>query len=113
MPFSAEEQAVIAHKFLLQLANNVRRPISISKQLIGNVILHVRRDTAVCTALANDCYDADMGARSLESGVKIKIETLLVREYLAVNETISEWQPVEEYFLDIDQGGHIVLSRKS
>jgi ATP-dependent Clp protease ATP-binding subunit ClpA len=107
LPFSIEEQAVIAHKFLLRVAENVRRPISLSHQMIGNVILHIHRDTAVCKAIINESYDANTGARSIEAAVKLKVEGPLVREYLAANETIVEGQDVEEYVVEVESEGRI------
>jgi ATP-dependent Clp protease ATP-binding subunit ClpA len=97
----------------LQLAKDVRRPVSLSKQLIGNVILYIGRESAVCTALINNYYDPDIGARSLEAAVKGKVEASLVREYLAVNERIDESQPVEEYVIDLDQHGQIKVEMRS
>ena len=103
---------MIVHKYLLLLAEKVKRPVSLTRQLIGDVILHIPRDAAVCTALANDCYDPDTGARSLDSGVKIKVEAPLVQEYLAVNETINEGQPTEDYIVEVSPESQIVISRK-
>lgn len=82
-------------------------------QLIGNVILYVSRESAVCTALIKDYYDPDTGARSLEAAVKNKVQASLVREYLALNERIDESQPVEEYVIDLDQHGQIKVEMRS
>jgi ATP-dependent Clp protease ATP-binding subunit ClpA len=107
IPFSVEEQAVIAHKYLLQLVRRVRKPLSLPGQMIGNVILRIPQELAVCRAIIKDCYDCDTGARSIEAAVKVKVEGLLVREYLAVNAAISEGQEPEEYIIKVAQDGRI------
>jgi len=111
MPFSSEEQAVIAHKYLLQLVRHIRRPVSVSKQLIGNVSLRIPRDAAICKALAREFYDSDMGARSLESAVKVRVEAPLVQRYLEANETIKENQSLEVYSVDLDTSCQIVITQ--
>jgi ATP-dependent Clp protease ATP-binding subunit ClpA len=107
MPFSADEQAVIAHKYLLQLAKKVRRPLSLPRQMIGNVVLCIHQEVALCKAIIKDCYDSDTGARSIEAAVKVKVEGPLVRQYLAVNAAIEENQEPEEYTIKVDQDGRI------
>ncbi|KAI9774153.1 MAG: hypothetical protein M1840_005246 [Geoglossum simile] len=110
LPFSNEEQAVIAHKYLLQLAENVRSPVS-QKRLIGNITLQFRHDAALCKSLASNSYHVDTGARSLESAVTRRVKNALVQQYLDRNSAINEQQPVEEYFVEVDKEGQISVFR--
>jgi hypothetical protein len=110
LPFSADEQVVIVHKYLLRLVRDIRGPVS-PERFIGNVILRMRRDATLCKALAEGGYDIDMGARSLETVVKSKVEALLVQRYLEGNSSIDENQEIEEYLVDVDNAGQIVIFR--
>ena len=101
---------MIAHKCLLQLVRHVRSPVTVSK-LIGNVILRMPRDAALCKALAQEFYNPDMGARSLESAVRARVEALLVQRYLEANETINEKQSVEVYSVDVDANCQIIVAK--
>ena len=111
LPFSKDEQAIVAHKFLLQLRKAVRAPVSLPENIVGNVNLHIRRETAVCIALAKGGYYSDTGARSLESEVTRKVKNPLVQIYLDGNSAVNENQPTEDYILDIDRHGNIQLSK--
>jgi ATP-dependent Clp protease ATP-binding subunit ClpA len=109
LPFSAGEQAVVAHKYVIELQNKVRRSVVMSgdHRLVGHVILHVKQSGAICKAIAAEGYDADQGARSLKSAVETRIEDQLVHKYLEEDREISEDQPLVEYAVDISRAGQI------
>ncbi|KAH8684359.1 P-loop containing nucleoside triphosphate hydrolase protein, partial [Tricladium varicosporioides] len=69
LPFSFLEQCVGAHKYVIELMNDVRLPVNMSpkgrRQLMGNIKLRVPLDATVCRHLA-DGYDAKLGIRSLK-----------------------------------------------
>jgi len=112
LPFSKGEQAVIVHKHLLELGRNIRTPINLTEgddeQLIGNVRLRIRRDASVCGILAQSEYHTDLGARSLISAVDT-IKTLMVEEYLSVDEEITEGSGMSEFIIDVS-GGEVVVN---
>ncbi|KAI9687019.1 MAG: hypothetical protein M1822_002429 [Bathelium mastoideum] len=109
LPFSEGEQAVIIHRHLLDLGRSIRSPISLtpsSERLIGNIRLRIRRDASVCKLLAKDEYNTDLGARSLLTAVE-GIKTLMVEEYLGVDEEIVEGSGMSEFVIDV-VGGEVV-----
>lgn len=111
LPFNAGEQAVVAHKFLLELARRVKAPVTLSgdshEQLLGNIHLRVHRDASVCRSLAEAGYSPDLGARSLATAVKL-VEDQLVETYLEDEEEIVEGEEVREFCVDL-RGGEVVV----
>ncbi|KAK3377599.1 ATPase, aaa-2 [Podospora didyma] len=107
--FSPGEQAVIAHKYVMELAEEVAKPVSLSpdpehEQLLGNVYLRVRRDAGVCGVIAKEYYDPKLGARSLITGVNQVVKEPLVEAYLDVDEEINDGQPQMEFVVDEMRG---------
>jgi len=116
LPFSPGEQAVVVHKFLMELGQNVRAPVDLStgprERLLGNIRLHIRKDAAVCRSLAETGYSADLGARSLITAVK-QVEDMLVGAYLEDEVEILEGNEVQDYFVDAKRGEIIVKLARS
>ena len=112
LPFSPGEQAVVVHKYLLELGQQVRARINLStgqkEQLLGNVRLRIRRDASVCRILAEAEYHMDLGARSLITAVK-SVEDLLVEAYLEVDEEIIEDEGVVYFLVDVN-GGELIAN---
>jgi hypothetical protein len=100
------------HKYLLELAQKVSIPVNLSEgpkeQLVGNVQMRIRKDASVCRLLAEQEYHADLGARSLITGVN-GIEDRLVESYLDVDEEIEENDRVMDFVVDVI-GGEIVTN---
>ncbi|QIX02150.1 hypothetical protein AMS68_007667 [Peltaster fructicola] len=72
MPFDLREQAVITHKFLLGLVEQVRRNIDTSaaeKHFPGHIHLAIQNDGRLCEHMAKESYISELGARSLKSAV--------------------------------------------
>lgn len=109
LPFSLGEQAVITHKSLLELAQDLRRPINLEKgpqeQLVGDIRLVIKKDSAVCTMLAEAHYHPRLGARSLKAGAK-KVERIVADAYLEEDEEIQEGEGLSDFIIDV-QGGEI------
>ena len=103
----------MAHKYILELTQKVRKKINLSfgpeEQLLGNVYLRVRRDGSVCKLLAAEGYDEDLGARSLIVTVKSVVEDAVVEAYLEVNEEIVEDQKLTEFVVDITPKKEVVV----
>ena len=103
----------MAHKYVLELTQKVRKKINLSfgpeEQLLGNVYLRVRRDGSVCKLLAAEGYDEDLGARSLIVTVKSVVEDAVVETYLEVNEEIVEDQKLTEFVVDITPKREVVV----
>ena len=90
-PFSLEEAAVVAHKFLLQLAIELRRPIDFSesvRRLIGHIDLTFVEDGRLSSNIA-DQYNRKLGARSLFNGVDAVRRQIFAR-YCEIDLDISE-----------------------
>ena len=75
------------------------------RQLVGRIILDVKRDGAVCKLIASEGYDPEQGARSLKSAVETKIEDDLVQKYLEEDGQIDEYQAVVRYTVDLARSG--------
>jgi ATP-dependent Clp protease ATP-binding subunit ClpA len=107
LPFSLNEQAVVGHKFVLELGQEVRQPVVLDESedsaLMGHIHLKVRRDASVCKHIAKFGYDSDTGARSLKKFVDLEIKAELVERYLDEEEEISEDQPFKTYTVDVQQ----------
>jgi len=110
------EQAVVGHKFLLDLIKKVRDPVRLSRtsatspheQLLGNVNLQVKRDVAVCKVLAEE-YSPDLGARSMIAAVE-RVKELLIDLYLDEDDEIVEDGGMDDFLLDI-HGGEVVVHK--
>jgi ATP-dependent Clp protease ATP-binding subunit ClpA len=89
-----------AHKYLLELMGEVRRPVNTSfgedEQLLGDINLKVRLDASVCSILAQG-YDPELGIRSLKKVVREKVATQLDTVYMATEGTIMEGQSMKDY----------------
>jgi len=110
LPFTPDEQAVIAHKYLLDLVTSMKQPKAIQQsQLIGAINLRFRQETALCRNLASKDYHADTGARSLEAAVKRRVRNAVVRKSLESSQVTHEENTVEDYVVDIGSQGEIVV----
>ena len=109
--FSLSEQAVVAHKYFLELQDQMRKPIDLStgqnESLIGNIRLRLDGDASVCRTIAKE-YDPDLGGRNLKSGVEAMIKGPLIGAYLDTDEDIVETQQMTEYVVKMDEGKTIV-----
>lgn len=106
LPFSAGEQAVVAHKYVLDLQEKVRQSVQASgQQLVGCIILNVKQDGAICKLIAEEGYDSEQGARSLKAAVEARIEDDLVMKYLSEDGRIEDWQPMVKYTVDLSRNG--------
>ncbi|KAK3707710.1 hypothetical protein LTR37_011887 [Vermiconidia calcicola] len=71
-PFDQNEQAVVVHKFLMELVEQVRVPVSTSALTAhypGHVHLAIKNDGKLCAHLADKSYIEELGARSLISAI--------------------------------------------
>ena len=71
-PFDLDEQAVVVHKFLMELVEQVRKPIDLAvavKRYPGHVHLAIRNDGKLCGHLAEEAYIQELGARSLTCAI--------------------------------------------
>lgn len=65
-PFEENGQAVMVHKFLVELAEKVRKPIEMdksAKQYLGHVNLKVKSDGKLCKYRAAESHIKELGAR--------------------------------------------------
>lgn len=70
-PFSPEEAAVINHKFLRILDDQLRLPIDLHSKPprpVGHLHLSILRDGELCKFLAGN-YIQELGARSIQNGI--------------------------------------------
>lgn len=91
LPFSKEEQAVVAYKFMRELWNEVRKPINTaSKDFARHLFLHFADDGQIAKYLADQYYNPALGARSLENAVGREIKDTLAQEFLEEEARIAD-----------------------
>lgn len=112
--FSPDEQAVVAHKFFMEMEATLARPLVVSAwadatqdNLVGNCRVAVPRDAAVCSRIARDYYDADLGARSIANGVERAVKDPLTEAYLLAGDDLAEGQDVTRVLVDLDRDENI------
>ncbi|KAF2117303.1 P-loop containing nucleoside triphosphate hydrolase protein [Lophiotrema nucula] len=107
LPFSSSETCVGAHKYILELTKEVRRPVCTTpgpqEHLLGNIRLKVRSDASICKILTKE-YDPALGIRSLRKAVTDRVASLLDSEYLATHDVIAEGLPIEDYSIFVANG---------
>lgn len=72
VPFDLGEQAVVAHKFLLELVDQVRIPIDVAesvKHYTGHMHLEIKADGELCKKIATESFISEIGARSIQTAV--------------------------------------------
>ncbi|KAI0839522.1 P-loop containing nucleoside triphosphate hydrolase protein [Hypoxylon sp. FL0890] len=89
-PFGKGEQAVVAHKFLLAMQDEARRPIDEGEnQLVGRADIKVIDDGKVCEYIARKAYTKELGARSIYKGIRALRREFTVR-YSDTDDLVSE-----------------------
>ena len=74
LPFTPNEQAVIAYTFMRKLRNEVRKPIDVERKKIAQHLhLNFVDDGKIAKHLASESYIPELGARSLRNEVDQKI----------------------------------------
>ncbi|KAI0860033.1 P-loop containing nucleoside triphosphate hydrolase protein [Xylaria cubensis] len=106
LPFTPEEQALISHKGLMSLEETLRRPVVVSPieandNLVGNIRLNIVDDSELCSAIAEESYTPQLGARCILNAVTNTISTPLVSQYLEVDEDLCDDQPEIEFKVGI------------
>lgn len=105
-PFSRDEAAVIHHKFLRSLDDQVRLPIDLhNKPLrsVGHLHLSLVKDGDLCKFLSENHYIRDLGARSIHNCVDGLADELF-KLYTASEDEITEStnkQPHVRYTMQI------------
>ena len=91
MPFSDTEAAVVAHKYILELASRVRGPVDLAREeLVANIELNVVDDGDMCMHLSKKGYKPSVGARSLKRRVADTVEEKVCAAYTNVDDEIDE-----------------------
>jgi hypothetical protein len=91
-PFTRDEAAVVAHKFIRNLSDKISKPIDlISKPArpLGHIQLSIVNDGNVCKSLSEDCYIRELGARSIQNCVDELAQDLFML-YVSSEEEITE-----------------------
>lgn len=82
LEFSTGEQLVGVNKYLRDLIEELRQPVSLapgeSQVVVGDVTLVVRNDIAVCKLIADENHDRELGIRSLKTATAQEAETVLI-----------------------------------
>ncbi|KAL9576488.1 MAG: hypothetical protein Q9212_007056 [Teloschistes hypoglaucus] len=90
-PFSAEEQAVMAYKFMRKLFNETRKSINISEDhLARHLYLRFHDDGQIASFLAEKYYFPELGARSLAKAVSTQVCHKLTTAFLEQGEEITD-----------------------
>lgn len=105
-PFTAPEQAVVAHKFILDFADKLRQPIDLlANRLVGHVYLALQNDGQIAAHLAEVGYEEALGARSLQRVVQQMVHVRVAERYVEGDEEITEGTnkgPLQRYMLRLD-----------
>ncbi|KAI4199257.1 MAG: hypothetical protein LQ350_004717 [Teloschistes chrysophthalmus] len=89
-PFSAEEQAVTAYKFMRKLFNETRKPINISENhLARHLYLCFHDDGQIASFLAKKYYFPELGARSLAKAVSTQVCHKLTTAFLGEGDEVK------------------------
>lgn len=79
------------------------------KRLVGNVVLELERDGAICKLIADEGYDPDQGARSLQNAVESRIGDELVQTYLNEEGPIDDYLPMTKYRVSLARNGTLLV----
>jgi ATP-dependent Clp protease ATP-binding subunit ClpA len=79
------------------------------KRLVGNVVLELERDGAICKLIADEGYDPDQGARSLQNAVESRIGDALVQAYLDEEGQIDDSLPMTKYRVSLARNGTLLV----
>ncbi|KAI4783184.1 P-loop containing nucleoside triphosphate hydrolase protein [Aureobasidium sp. EXF-3400] len=105
-PFSRDEAAVVHHKFLRSLDDQIRLPIDIHNnppRPVGHLHLSLVKDGDICKFLSENHYIRDLGARSIQNCVDGLADELFML-YTASEDEITEAankQPHVKYSMQI------------
>ena len=90
-PFNHDEQAVTTYKFMRQLWNKVRAPINTEQKWFpGHSFINYVDDGRIATWLSKDGYNAELGARSLESAVVRGIQRKVADAFFGEAEKVTD-----------------------
>ena len=79
------------------------------KRLVGNVVLELERDGAICKLIADEGYDPGQGARSLQNAVESRIRDALVQAYLDEKGQIDDSLPTTKYRVSLARNGTLLV----
>ena len=106
-PFQPDEQAAIAHKQILAVADRFRGKIDVdTKRFAGRVHLHIEKDGATCRHIAEQGYEVDTGARSIATHVNNLVEMPLADLYQEQEELIADERnkkPLSKYVVELTE----------
>lgn len=117
IPFSPLEQAVIAHKYILEIKRTLAADIDVEKDaFMGHIKLEVEDEPAVCRLLADNGYDIEYGARSIKREMQKAVHDAITQEWLESSDEITNQRnsgPYERYSLVVHPSGEYVYITKS
>ncbi|KAL8665312.1 MAG: hypothetical protein Q9202_002363 [Teloschistes flavicans] len=90
-PFSEEEHAVIAYKFMHKFFNEVRKPINVAeKHLARHSYLRFRDDGQIASFVVDKYYLPELGAQSLAKAVNTQICHKFKKAFLRLGDEITD-----------------------
>ncbi|KAI0157341.1 P-loop containing nucleoside triphosphate hydrolase protein [Xylariaceae sp. FL1272] len=112
LTFTPNEQAVVAHKKLMDLEKRLKKPVVVSANgegdnLVGNINLNINQESKLCTWMSKASYDPQLGARSIFSVVNAKVKVPLFMEYLKKDTGITNNQAETTANIGIDRDDEI------
>ncbi|KAI0119677.1 P-loop containing nucleoside triphosphate hydrolase protein [Daldinia grandis] len=110
--FAPHEAAVIAHRTLMALEDEVARHVrlALNKEedvYVGNISIRIKNDATVCSAITRGEYDKKTGARSINLAVERMVQDPLVSQYLKDGDEFDENQPITSFVVDVDVDGEV------
>ncbi|KAI0010269.1 P-loop containing nucleoside triphosphate hydrolase protein [Xylariaceae sp. FL0662B] len=118
LTFSPEEAAVVADEGIMEVETRVSQPVVVTPtkkgdRLVGNIQLNIMRDATVCSTIANDYYEPQLGARSIFNGIDEVVVTPLVAQYLKDGDGFDEDQEETSFEVGIDSEQEVEVWRCS
>ncbi|KAH8145191.1 uncharacterized protein LAJ45_10751 [Morchella importuna] len=114
LPFSPAEQAVIAHKYLLELKRTLAADVN-KETIMGHIKLEVEGEAAVCRHIAENGYEIEYGARSIEREMHKSVRDAITQEWLGSTDWIPSQRkngPYERYLVSLDPAKeHVVVCK--
>lgn len=111
-PFSRNEAAVVSHRFLRKLTNDLRKPIDLDATpptILGHIYLSLPDDGDLCKHLSETKYMPmrELGARALQNAVD-DLADKVYHDYAQIDEEITEdtnAKPFNKYTMQLHPVG--------
>ncbi|KAI0016387.1 P-loop containing nucleoside triphosphate hydrolase protein [Xylariomycetidae sp. FL0641] len=117
LTFSPGEQAVISHKGLMRLESELASPVVETATgrddlPVGNMKMTVHDHVSICSKIAEEGYEAQIGARSIFNAIDETVRVPLVLGYMKAGDEYHEGQGETPCTVHLDADGDIEVRVK-